>query len=236
VISADKTVPMTGPPRPHRFGRSARLAPVFLILALAACSAVPDWADPTRLFDKSYGADADRLEAKEIPGGTPELTSVPEEPRAFSPKEARDERAAGLTADHDDALEWKQRLRGGSDKALAATTTGQLAAIIYFDQDDTALNSKDHEILRAIAALHEERGGKLRVVGHSASAGGNERESRGVDLSMERARIVSAVLLDLGIDQSRLISEAKSDSQPVPAGATSSTGTDLRRVEIFLEN
>jgi outer membrane protein OmpA-like peptidoglycan-associated protein len=203
VISADKTVPMTGPPRPHRFGRSARLAPVFLILALAACSAVPDWADPTRLFDKSYGADADRLEAKEIPGGTPELTSVPEEPRAFSPKEARDERAAGLT---------------------------------YFDQDDTALNSKDHEILRAIAALHEERGGKLRVVGHSASAGGNERESRGVDLSMERARIVSAVLLDLGIDQSRLISEAKSDSQPVPAGATSSTGTDLRRVEIFLEN
>lgn len=234
---------MAGPSGPDRLRRGARPASVFLIMALAACSAVPDWADPTRLFDKSYGADADRLEAREIPGGTPELSSVPEEPRAFTLKQVRDERAAGLTADHDDALEWKQRLRGGSDEAVAAygaksdvATAGQLAAIIYFDQDDTALNSKDLEILRAIAALHEERGGMLRVVGHSGSAGGKERDSRGVDLSMERARIVSAVLLDLGIDQSRLISEAKSDSQPVPSGATGSTGTDHRRVEIFLEN
>jgi outer membrane protein OmpA-like peptidoglycan-associated protein len=204
-----------------------------LLLTLGACSALPDWADPTRFLDTVSGKDPGSLDSRKISTRAPALSSVPEEPRAFKPKAEREELEAGLIADHDNALDSKQRLRGESD---VASPIGQLAAIIYFDQDDTVLNSKDHEVLRAIAALHEERGGKLRVVGHSASGGGNEQESRGLELSLERAKTVTGALLDLGIDQDQLFAEAKPAVQSVSSETTPSTAASSRRVEIFLEN
>ncbi len=243
------------------------------LLLLGACSAVPDWADPTRIFDRDDGGASESLDAQRIPDETPLLSSVPDEPRPASSKAQRDKLAEDLAADRLAAIADKEQLRAASLEAAAAggrqtaatpdsprASVGanftlrrpggepesaaavpeaegdaQLAAIIYFARGDAALNSEDRDVLRAIAALHEERGGRLRIVGHAAEEGAapaGDAQSVGRQISVARAEGVAAALVDLGVAADRVIAEADSAA---PAAASGDAARD-RKVEIFLEN
>lgn len=110
------------PVRRHRSGLFGLLA----LGTLAACSSVPDWANPVAWYDGMFGDEVSpsnttpqsqstsegrqRLEeAQQTPA--PRVGSVPERPRATS-REERNSVAAGLAADREAARYTDEELRG----------------------------------------------------------------------------------------------------------------------------
>ena len=124
--------------------------------------------------------------------------------------------------------------------ALPAAAGGQLVAVIYFGQGSSQLDGKDRAVLRDVAALHRQRGGTIRVVGH-ASADTVATDPAGHDLaddeiSLRRANSVAVGLIALGAARDRVRAEARGAKQPVDNAFTTTGEAGNRRAEIFLEN
>ncbi|MEQ8356869.1 MAG: OmpA family protein [Kiloniellaceae bacterium] len=127
----------------------------------------------------------------------------------------------------------------GVPLTTAAGGAGQLAAIIFFSHGSSELDAGDRSVLRDIAALHRQRGGRLRVVGHSSSRTRNttpeEHQIANFDMSLTRAESVQAELLALGVAAGAVRAEAVGDAEPVYHEFMPSGEAGNRRVEIFLE-
>lgn len=118
----------------------------------------------------------------------------------------------------------------------------ELVGVVYFANDSAQVESSDLELLEDVVALYKERGGQLRLVGHSSAQATTDDEVAqrmvNLDLSLQRANAVATSLLDLGAEKDKLTIEAKADSEP--AGGLASTQAAVggesnnRRVEIFL--
>jgi outer membrane protein OmpA-like peptidoglycan-associated protein len=117
---------------------------------------------------------------------------------------------------------------------------GQLAAIIFFPHGSSDLGARDRSILRDLAALQQQRGGGLRVVGHASSRTRNatpdEHQVANFDMSLIRANAVLEELLRLGVSAEAVRAEAVGDAEPVYHEFMPSGEAGNRRVEIFLEN
>lgn len=123
---------------------------------------------------------------------------------------------------------------------LQTSAGGQLAAIIFFSHGSSDLDAQDRTVLRDIAALYEQRGGRLRVVGHASSRTQNttpdEHQIANFDMSMARAESVAEELFALGVASDAVQTEAVGDAEPVYHEFMPSGEAGNRRVEIFLEN
>jgi flagellar motor protein MotB len=123
---------------------------------------------------------------------------------------------------------------------LETSAGGQLAAIIFFSHGSSELDERDRSVLRDIAALQEQRGGRLRVVGHASSRTQNstpdEHQIANFDMSMARAESVMEELVALGVPAQAVQAEAVGDAEPVYHEFMPSGEAGNRRVEIFLEN
>lgn len=123
---------------------------------------------------------------------------------------------------------------------LQTSAGGQLAAIIFFGHGSSDLDGRDRSILRDLAALRQQRGGRLRVVGHASSRTQNttpdEHQIANFDMSMARAESVTEELLALGVPADAVQTEALGDAEPVYHEFMPSGEAGNRRVEIFLEN
>ncbi len=124
--------------------------------------------------------------------------------------------------------------------ALPAAAGGQLVAVIYFGHDSSQLDGKDRAVLRDVAALHRQRGGTIRVVGH-ASDHKVATDPIGHDLtddemSLRRATSVADGLIAMGAARDRVRAEARGGKQPVDNAFTTTGEAGNRRAEIFLEN
>ena len=60
----------------------------------------------------------------------------------------------------------------------APAEAGQLVAIIYFGHGSARLNDHDQAVLRAVAALHRERGAGILVIGHASARTGTATPER----------------------------------------------------------
>lgn len=123
---------------------------------------------------------------------------------------------------------------------LQTSAGGQLAAIIFFGHGSSDLDARDRSILRDLAALRQQRGGRLRVIGHASSRTQNttpdEHQIANFDMSMARAESVTEELMALGVPADAVQTEALGDAEPVYHEFMPSGEAGNRRVEIFLEN
>lgn len=131
---------------------------------------------------------------------------------------------------------------GGDDvkEELILAPGPELVGVVYFDDESDEVGGGDRDLLEQLVALYKERGGRLRLVGHSSAGAGFEDEVAqriaDLDLSLKRANAVASTLVDLGAEKDKLKIEAKADGDPANGEVIVGGEASHRRVEIFLEH
>ena len=112
----------------RRFGGPTRLAAALAVAGLAsACTALPEWADPGAWFEEETPPPSQISSAhqEESPSGDfPNLASVPDTPRQASSAKQRQEVAAALAADRENAQYSGQRLVAGGTSGATGAAQG----------------------------------------------------------------------------------------------------------------
>ena len=121
-----------------------------------------------------------------------------------------------------------------------AAASGQLVGLIYFGHGSAGLDDNDRQVLRRIAAIQQQAGGRpIRVVGHSSSRTNVidpvKHRMANLAISKKRAESVARELMRLGLAQGQVAVVAKADSQPVYHEFMPTGEAGNRRVEIFIE-
>ena len=129
---------------------------------------------------------------------------------------------------------------GAQETAAAYPSVPQVAArTIYFAHGSTSLPAKGRELLREVAAWFREKGGAIRVVGHSSSRTGDMDPVRhkliNFKVSLDRANAVAQELIRLGVPPDKLIVSAKSDTEPIYFEIMPLGEAGNRRVDIYLD-
>ena len=251
-----------GSGRSWRASLAASLAGMAVAAVLAGCAATQDMAEtPEEAAARepqmvtTEGAEDEFPNLAEVPGATPPHTAPQE--RAQVMEEMAEDRAEATytepapleTAAPRDPFSSSLIISGDAvttserDVGLPYQTAagpGQLAAIIFFSHGSDELDARDHSVLSDVAALQQERGGSLRVVGHASSRTHNatpdEHQLANFEMSLTRANAVLEELLRLGVPAEAAHAEAVGDAEPVYHEFMPSGEAGNRRVEIFLEN
>ena len=129
---------------------------------------------------------------------------------------------------------------GEIEEELILAPGPELIGVVYFTHDSSQVGTSDRDLLEEVVALYKERGGRLRLVGHSSTQASTEDEVAqrmvNLDLSLKRANAVATTLLDLGAEKEEMMIEAKADSEPASGEVVVGGEDGNRRVEIFLEH
>lgn len=124
---------------------------------------------------------------------------------------------------------------GGSVAALgqaadeaAEPARSERIATIQFSREAAELGETEREILRQVVALHQQRGGMIRVVGHGGTAGGDDSQGGTMkeQVSLERANIVAQELIRLGVSRQEVRAVAMT-------GSTAAGEADAQAAEIY---
>ncbi|MGF1628280.1 MAG: OmpA family protein [Kiloniellaceae bacterium] len=250
--------------RPRHRCRAAGLA-VLTAVALSGCDALQE---ATQTPEQAAARQPAKVSTEGAKEEFPNLGEVPSETRQQTAPEDRERVMQEMAGDRDQAtfttppepapLETAAPrdpfassliISGGSvttsDQVAGlpmqtAAGPGELAAIIFFSHGSADLGERDRGILRDVAALQQQRGGSLRVVGHASSRTRNatpdEHQIANFDMSLIRANAVLEELLRLGVAPEAARAEALGDAEPVYHEFMPSGEAGNRRVEIFLEN
>ena len=127
---------------------------------------------------------------------------------------------------------------GGSTGVPSTTIQpGEPAATIRFSEGTARLAATDRTTLARIAAMAQELGGRVRIVGHAGRPGGEGAKSEVADfnLSLDRANAVAQELMRNGISSERLKIEAVGDAEPLVIAGSAAAEAANRRAEVFIE-
>ena len=120
----------------------------------------------------------------------------------------------------------------------AGSSSVKVATILFGDGSAT-IGNREVAILRKVKALHRERGGTIRVVGHASSRTRNmdvgRHKSVNYGISVERAGAVAQELVDLGVPSQMIVVSAMADEQPVYQEIMPSGEAGNRRAEIYID-
>jgi outer membrane protein OmpA-like peptidoglycan-associated protein len=112
-------------------------------------------------------------------------------------------------------------------------------AIVTFGQGSSKLSGTARRIIREVAEMQRQRGGKLYVIGHSSSWTRDMNPVRhnmiNFGLSLDRANTVAQELMRIGLTAGDFSIGAMSDGRPLFFEITPSGEAGNRRVEIFLD-
>lgn len=105
------------------------------------------------------------------------------------------------------------------------STTG-----ILFDFQSAVIKPESYGVVKEIAGVLKENGSiKVKVIGHTSSDGDDKAN---MELSQKRAAAVKDLLVkEFGIDEARLETEGKGETQPIADNKTKEGKTANRRVE-----
>ena len=113
------------------------------------------------------------------------------------------------------------------------------AANIQFGSGGASLSRDAQAKLREVAALHQQYGGFVKVVGHSSRRTGAMDHSRhqliNFKISVDRAQAVATALQRLGVPASALIVSAAGDNEPIAHEYMPEGEAANRRAEIFIQ-
>ena len=105
---------------------------------------------------------------------------------------------------------------------------------VLFDTGEADLkNSANRTVLKLVQFLQLNPKRVVRIEGYTDSTGGKEDNLK---LSRDRAQAVADVLVDLGIDEKRILVEGYGDQYPVDVNATERGRAQNRRVEIVFSD
>ena len=109
------------------------------------------------------------------------------------------------------------------------STTG-----ILFDVQSAVIKPESNGVVKEIATvLKENPSVKVKIIGHTSSDGD---DAANLELSKQRAEAVKALLMkEYGIEEGRLKSEGKGETQPVGDNKTKEGKAQNRRVEFVKE-
>jgi outer membrane protein OmpA-like peptidoglycan-associated protein len=115
---------------------------------------------------------------------------------------------------------------------------GDRVAVIHFRHGFHRLVDRDREVLRRVAGLYREKGGRLRVVGHASSRTATldpiAHRMANLDISLKRAEAVADALAAMKVRRGDIRVEGRADREPDyhefrPAGEAGN-----RRAEVYL--
>jgi outer membrane protein OmpA-like peptidoglycan-associated protein len=117
------------------------------------------------------------------------------------------------------------------------SSSGERVATIVFSVGSAGLTARDRTIIRDVALLHKDRGGKIRIAGHAS------HRTRTMDpvrhklvnykTSLQRANAVTSELARQGVNRGNVVVDARSDSQPVFYEVMPTGEAGNRRAEIY---
>jgi len=188
---------------------------------------------------------AETLEPVVQPVIAPAVTSLP----TVTVEETRVVTVPATTLDFDDLLSASGPGAGTAEQPIviaqaetapatqaAFTTVGlptaeTLAAIIRFGDGSSTLGATERDIVRQLAAIHAERGGKIRLVGHASRPAGSMETTNqqlvNFNISLDRATAVAEELIRLGVPSNEVVVEAAGDNQ------ASADAAQDRRVDVL---
>lgn len=118
---------------------------------------------------------------------------------------------------------------GERQRAEATLAALQEASPIRFGSGERALSGPGRATVLLVAAfLRDEPRVTVLLTGHAARVGEND-PANAQRVSLARAEMVRAILVEAGVDPTRVTVEARSDAQPLATGEAS------RRVEIVVD-
>lgn len=181
--------------------------------------------------------------APSAPQPTPQVTQAPSQPApplptAATPAPAQPEvLAGGSVIVNPDAV-----LGGGGATAtsrLLPSGESRPVALIFFRYGSAGLSRSDISVLKDVAALHQERGGLVRVIGHASqgSATGDvaKQNMANLNISLARANAVARELSRLGVPTDQIQVAAAGAQQPLYYETQATGEAGNRRVEIYLD-
>ena len=117
---------------------------------------------------------------------------------------------------------------------------GAKIATILFDNGSDSLDRQDRMILGEVVLLHKERGGMVRIVGHSSSRTRDMDPVRhamvNYKLSANRANKIAAALVRQGMPAEVLLVVSRSDTMPVYSESMPTGEAGNRRAEVYFVN
>lgn len=118
--------------------------------------------------------------------------------------------------------------------AALPATSGNTAAVIFFQPGSDSMTDRDRAILHDVAVLQRrQQVPRLTIVGHSSKAEMSESDtSGGLAMALARANAVAAQLMAEGVPSSAIQTATSSDGAYDESG--SQGGTPNQRVEIVL--
>lgn len=228
AASPSPSPPSSPPPRP----RFTDVAPPTLGL-----SSVPPPRRQAAPAQPPITATADFPPPPALPSGAPSappgIADAPEDAPEDAPAGVREGRAEEQNAQDVSAGAVPDTVPGTmaaldqrADEAAEPARSERIATI-QFGREAAELGEPEREILRQVAALHQQRGGMIRVVGHggigdSEGQGGTMKEQ----VSLERANVVAQELIRLGISRQEIRAVAL-------AGAPAGGEADAQAAEIY---
>ncbi len=113
-------------------------------------------------------------------------------------------------------------------------------ATIQFGNGSAIIDERDQAVLRQVAAIVNQRGGrKVTIVGHASSRTRNLTPAQHIavneEMSVQRADAVAKALAGLGVRSDMIETRAASDQQPIFYEVMPSGEAGNRRTEVYIE-
>jgi outer membrane protein OmpA-like peptidoglycan-associated protein len=112
-------------------------------------------------------------------------------------------------------------------------------AVIGFANGSSSLDSNALAMVRKVVKLYKERGGLVRVVGHSSSRTRDlpveQHMIVNFNISLKRAQNVANAIARRGVKLDDIMIEARGDSEPLYFEAMPRGEAENRRAEVYLE-
>lgn len=117
--------------------------------------------------------------------------------------------------------------------AALPATTGNMAAVIFFQLGSDSMTDRDRAILHDVAVLQRrQQVARMTIVGHSSKAETAESGASGLDMALARANAVAAQLMIEGVPSSVIQTATSGGSTYDESG--SQGGAPNQRVEILI--
>ena len=117
---------------------------------------------------------------------------------------------------------------------------GTKIATILFKTGSSGLSGNDRKIIGQVVQLHQQRGGKVTVVGHASSRTRNmdpvNHKMVNYGVSVNRADKIAKELRKMGMAPDSIVVDARSDSMPLYYEIMPSGEAGNRRAEIYFNN
>jgi outer membrane protein OmpA-like peptidoglycan-associated protein len=126
---------------------------------------------------------------------------------------------------------------GAAPAPQAVLRPGDPIATIPFASGSARLSRNDRDTLARVAAMAREFGGRVRVVGHAGRAGGDgaKDEVGEFGLSLDRANIVAAELINNGLAAEGMRVEALGGAEPLVIAGDAAAEAPNRRAEVYFD-